>query len=93
MQLQHQGNTGVISGSNAVAFFRRSALPDMTLRIIWEISDARGQGFLSRGEFFFALRLVALAQSSQPVSLQSFIATAHLRIPPPRIEPLVSTPR
>lgn len=36
---------------------------------IWRLSDVERRGFLSKEEFFLALRLVALARLSRPLSV------------------------
>jgi hypothetical protein len=37
---------------------------------VWRLSDGERRGFLSKEEFFLALRLVALARLSRPLSIQ-----------------------
>lgn len=50
-----------VGGKEAVAFFKRSGLPVDTLKTIWKIAARTSNEYLSRDEFYIALRLVAYA--------------------------------
>lgn len=52
-----------VSGREAVVFFRRSGLPVEQLKIFWRIAAHTSNEFLTREEFFVALRLIAYAQN------------------------------
>eukprot|EP00349_Pseudokeronopsis_sp_Brazil_P002685 CAMPEP_0202960288 /NCGR_PEP_ID=MMETSP1396-20130829/4437_1 /ASSEMBLY_ACC=CAM_ASM_000872 /TAXON_ID= /ORGANISM="Pseudokeronopsis sp., Strain Brazil" /LENGTH=129 /DNA_ID=CAMNT_0049679415 /DNA_START=45 /DNA_END=434 /DNA_ORIENTATION=+ len=50
-----------IGGQQAVTFFKRSLLPVDTLKNIWKIAARSSSEFLTRDEFYLALRLIAYA--------------------------------
>jgi len=52
---------GKVIGSEAVAFFKSSGLPVDKLKEIWRISSRTSKEFLTRDEFYVALRLIAYA--------------------------------
>ncbi|KAL2650183.1 hypothetical protein R1flu_018311 [Riccia fluitans] len=80
---------GKISGAEAVGFFQGANLPQPVLAKIWQISDQGSTGFLSRLEFYNALKLVTVAQTGReltPEIVRSALAgPAAAQIPPPRI--------
>ncbi|KAJ3681974.1 hypothetical protein LUZ60_014547 [Juncus effusus] len=80
---------GKISGSEAVAFFQGSDLPQQVLAQIWMYADQNKSGFLGRPEFFNALRLVTVAQGGhelKPDIVNSALyGPAAAKIPPPKI--------
>jgi len=55
------GDLNRVSGLDAVTFFKRSGLQVEKLKEIWQISARTSNEFLSREEFFIALRLIAYA--------------------------------
>jgi len=59
---QATSNADKLHGQVAVAFLKRTGLPHVALKSIWEICDRNGKGHLTRSEFVLAARLVALAQ-------------------------------
>lgn len=76
-QLFRQADTesiGVVTGEQAVPFFGKSKLSSAVLRKIWEISDYNDQGFLTKEQFFVALKLIAVAQAALPITLASLRA-------------------
>ena len=48
---------------------------------IWELADPNGKGYLDRQSFYIALKLIALAQSSQEVNFENL----NLPTPPPKL--------
>ncbi|KAG0460407.1 hypothetical protein HPP92_020704 [Vanilla planifolia] len=80
---------GRISGSEAVAFFQGSNLPNHILAQIWKHADQKNSGFLGRPEFYNALRLVTVAQSGRELAPDIVNAAlngpAAAKIPAPRI--------
>ena len=54
---------GKVSGREAVTFFKKSGLPVEKLKEIWKISAQTSQEFLTRDEFYVALRLIAYMQN------------------------------
>ncbi|BAF20558.1 uncharacterized calcium-binding protein C800.10c [Oryza sativa Japonica Group] len=85
---------GRISGQEAVAFFKASALPQPVLAQIWTYADKNRTGFLGREDFYNALRLVTVAQSGRELTpdivRSALYGPAAAKIPAPRIN--VSTP-
>ncbi|EPS63366.1 hypothetical protein M569_11417, partial [Genlisea aurea] len=80
---------GRISGSEAVAFFRGSNLPQDVLAKIWTFADQNRVGFLSRTEFYNALKLVTVAQSKRELTPDivkaALYSPASAKIPAPQI--------
>ncbi|XP_024524130.1 actin cytoskeleton-regulatory complex protein pan1 isoform X2 [Selaginella moellendorffii] len=82
---------GRISGMEAIAFFRGAGLPQIVLAKIWQLADQAQRGFLTKPEFFHALKLVTVAQSGREltpeISRAALLGPASTQIPPPRIIP------
>eukprot|EP00249_Psilotum_nudum_P020764 c27837_g1_i1 orf=197-3274(+) len=80
---------GRISGREAVTFFQGANLPKPVLAKIWQYADQGQTGFLSRAEFFNALKLVTVAQTGReltPDIVRAALAgPASSQIPVPRI--------
>ena len=51
-------NKGYITGDEAVPFFSESKLPEEALAQIWDLSDIRSAGVLTRDEFAVAMYLI-----------------------------------
>ncbi|CAI9620134.1 unnamed protein product, partial [Staurois parvus] len=85
-------HTGRVGPSEAALFLKKSALSDVILGKIWDLADPEGKGYLDKQDFFFALRLVACAQSGHEVNL----ASLNIPVPPPKFNdtssPLLITP-
>eukprot|EP00039_Didymoeca_costata_P007885 m.104836 g.104836 ORF g.104836 m.104836 type:complete len:1742 (-) comp13860_c1_seq2:37-5262(-) len=74
---------GFVDAKRAVTFFQTSELPTQQLRAIWGLSDVKPpKGKLSQDEFYCALKLVALAQASKPVTRDALNTPS---IPLPRV--------
>eukprot|EP00257_Ricinus_communis_P026166 XP_025013580.1 epidermal growth factor receptor substrate 15-like 1 isoform X2 [Ricinus communis] len=86
---------GQISGAEAVAFFQGSGLPKQVLAQVWTYADQRKAGFLSRQEFYNALKLVTVAQSKRDLTPDmakaALYGPASAKIPAPQIN-LAATP-
>ncbi|XP_047954189.1 epidermal growth factor receptor substrate 15-like 1 [Salvia hispanica] len=80
---------GRISGAEAVNFLQGSNLPRQVLAQIWMYADQNGTGFLSRPEFYNALKLVTVAQSKRELTKDivkaALYTPASAKIPPPQI--------
>lgn len=50
-----------VKGRDAVIFFKKSGLPVEKLKEIWIIAAKTSNEYLSRDEFYLALRLIAYA--------------------------------
>ncbi|GAA0161713.1 membrane traffic protein [Lithospermum erythrorhizon] len=80
---------GKISGSEAVNFLQGSNLPKNVLAQIWMHADKSHTGFLSREEFYNALKLVTVAQRKHELTPDivkaALFGAAAAKIPPPQI--------
>ncbi|KAL3376126.1 hypothetical protein AABB24_002859 [Solanum stoloniferum] len=79
---------GRISGPEAVAFLKGSNLPQPVLAQIWTYADQSRTGYLSRQEFYNALKLVTVAQKREltPEIVKAALFTpASAKIPAPQI--------
>lgn len=72
---------GVLQGEVAVPFFVQSGLPEETLAQIWDLSDIRKEGSLTKEEFAVARRLVmdVLAGKPLPDQLEQSMVPPGLR--------------
>ncbi|KAH7365120.1 hypothetical protein KP509_18G009900 [Ceratopteris richardii] len=86
---------GRISGQEAVAFFQGANLQREVLAKVWQYADKGQTGFLSRPEFYNALRLVTVAQSGReltPALVNKALSEPTVsQIPAPRIQ-MVGSP-
>lgn len=55
---------GYVSGAEAVQFFQRAGLPQLSLAKLWELADNPARGYLERKQFDIALQLITIAQVS-----------------------------
>lgn len=79
-------NSGIITGSVAVAFFARSrpALSSAVLGAIWSLADRANNGFLGKAEWAVAMRLMAHAQrGASAEALEGLLSQPG---PPPAFE-------
>ncbi|OQR89877.1 hypothetical protein ACHHYP_05981 [Achlya hypogyna] len=91
---------GAIGGRSAVLFFSKSGLDKAILREIWTIADSRQASQLQVGDFYVAMRLIAMAQQGQPVTRQRFFELAQTPftvailqgVPPPAMPAPPSAP-
>lgn len=58
-------DNGVLHGEPARTIFIKSALPSLSLRDIWDISDTNKNGELSKVELAMALRLIGWVQAGE----------------------------
>ncbi|EOY15307.1 Calcium ion binding protein, putative isoform 1 [Theobroma cacao] len=88
---------GRISGAEAVAFFQGSGLPKPVLAQIWMHADQSHSGFLSKQEFYNALKLVTVAQRREltpDIVKAALYGPAAAKIPAPQINfPATSAPQ
>ena len=61
LSLADPNGNNKVGGKDAVAFFKKSGLPVEQLKEIWKISARTSNEYLSREEFYVALRLIAYA--------------------------------
>ncbi|KAJ1992371.1 hypothetical protein GGI26_003401 [Coemansia sp. RSA 1358] len=64
-------NEGIVRGQLAVPFLQKSGLSDAVLGGVWQLADADSKGHLTAHEFSVAMKLISLAQSQRPVSLNN----------------------
>uniref|UniRef100_A0A2L2YST9 Epidermal growth factor receptor substrate 15-like 1 n=1 Tax=Parasteatoda tepidariorum TaxID=114398 RepID=A0A2L2YST9_PARTP len=76
--------TDCVSAAEAAAFLKCSGLPDVILSKIWDLSDPQGKGFLDKKGFYVALKLIALHQNGNDITLSNM----SLDIPPPQLQTL-----
>ena len=57
------GDTSKVSGKEAVTFFKRSGLSVDKLKEFWKIAARTSNEFLTKDEFYVALRLIAYEQN------------------------------
>lgn len=55
---------GIVSSIEANNYFQRAHLKADQLKIIWNLADPSGRGYLDRRGFYVALKLIALAQNN-----------------------------
>ena len=55
---------GIVSSIEANNYFQRTHLKPDQLKIIWNLADPHGRGYLDRRGFYIALKLIALAQNN-----------------------------
>ncbi|XP_064613399.1 ralBP1-associated Eps domain-containing protein 1-like isoform X2 [Liolophura sinensis] len=70
--------TGKVSGTSAIELLRTAGLSADTLYEIMELCGAKRLGMFGRSQFYVALKLVAVAQSKLPVTLESISSDVPL---------------
>ena len=70
-----------VSSQTIVPFLMTSGLEVNALKEVWQIAAGTSNSFLVREEFYVALRLVALLQSSQPANANSIINNVPAPLP------------
>lgn len=68
MDLKAEGKVG---GKEAVTFFKSSGLSVEKLKEIWVIASQVSPAFLTKDEFYVALRLIAYEQNGIPSTTNS----------------------
>ncbi|KAJ1736740.1 hypothetical protein LPJ72_001130 [Coemansia sp. Benny D160-2] len=71
LHLVDPNSEGVVRGQMVVPFWQKSGLSDATLGGIWQLADSGSKGHLTTHEFSVAMKLISLAQSQRPVSLNN----------------------
>jgi epidermal growth factor receptor substrate 15 len=74
-------NQGSVGALDTAKFLKKSGLSDVILSKVWDLSDPVGKGYLNKGGFFVALKLVSLAQTGKDVSMANITAD----VPPPKL--------
>ncbi|KAI9002811.1 hypothetical protein BC832DRAFT_560853 [Gaertneriomyces semiglobifer] len=76
------GSKGIVGADSAVAFMMKSGLNTGILGEVWQNADTGSKGYLTRDEFYKALKLIAIAQSGKGVNT----ALLHSSTPVPSFE-------
>uniref|UniRef100_A0AAG5DT52 Epidermal growth factor receptor substrate 15-like 1 n=1 Tax=Anopheles atroparvus TaxID=41427 RepID=A0AAG5DT52_ANOAO len=63
--------TNEIGALDAAKFLKKSGLSDVVLSRIWDLSDPKGNGFLTKEGFFVALKLIGLAQEGSQINVNN----------------------
>jgi len=89
--LADQDRDGKISGGEGAIFLRKSGLNDQQLHLIWDMADAKKQGYLLQRDFAIAMRLISMGQQGQSPSIAQIQNVTKLPqfvdIPLPNISP------
>jgi epidermal growth factor receptor substrate 15 len=84
-------NKGFITGDEAVPFFSESKLPEEVLAQIWDLSDIRSAGVLTRDEFAVAMYLIR-QQRGKRDDRDSLPSTLPQNLVPPSMRNQVRPP-
>lgn len=68
-------------GKEAVTFFKRSGLPVDKLKGIWLLAARTSNEYLTKEEFYVALRLIAYHQNGMPVEESSILNNLEVGLP------------
>ena len=69
--LANKSNSANLSGMDAVDFLKKSGLPKEKLQFTWRFSARTSKEFLTRDEFYCAIRMIAYMQNGIEVSEES----------------------
>lgn len=72
---------GKVTGKEAVTFFKSSGLTKEKLKEIWMMASYTSQAFLTKEEFYVALRLIAYAQNNIECSEKSVKLNIEVALP------------
>ena len=70
-----------VTGAEAVTFFRKSNLSNDKLKSIWSIAARSNPEYLSKDEFYIALRLIAYAQNNIEATENSIVYDLQVDLP------------
>jgi len=70
-----------VGGKDAVIFFKKSGLPVEKLKEIWIIAAKTSNEYLTRDEFYLALRLIAYAQNNIKADENSVMLEIDVGLP------------
>ena len=101
------GNTSKVAGPEAVKFFKRSKVDVNILKEIWRIAAQNSSEYLTKDDFYIALRLISYAQNGIAVCENSIRMNIESPLPkfetdgaaafatgmaPPQDEPIMQAP-
>lgn len=81
MYSQAAGDGNSVRGKEAVTFFKRSGLPVEKLKEIWLLAARTSNEYLTKEEFYVALRLIAYHQNGVPADESSITANIEVSLP------------
>ena len=81
MYSQAAGDGNSVRGKEAVTFFKRSGLPVEKLKEIWLLAARTSNEYLTKEEFYVALRLIAYQQHNLPADESSITANLEVGLP------------
>lgn len=70
-----------VSGPEAVVFFKKSGLPIEKLKDIWKVAARTSNEYLTKDEFYIALRLIAYAQNNMKSDEDSIMFDLKVGLP------------
>ena len=75
------GDNNRLGGQQAVTFFRRSNLSIDKLKEIWKVAANTSNDFLTKDEFYIALRLIAYAQNNMQYDEKAILFDLEVGLP------------
>ena len=76
--------SGKLAGNQAVAFLNLSGVAKNVLRAVWSVADSKALHFLTKADFFVAMRLIAMAQRGLTITASEFSRLGNTPLPLPR---------
>lgn len=70
-----------MSGAEAVTFFKKSQVPIDKLKGIWNVAARTSGEYLTKDEFYIALRLIAYAQNNMKCDEQAIMLDIKVGLP------------
>jgi epidermal growth factor receptor substrate 15 len=81
MYTQAAGESNSVRGKEAVTFFKRSGLPVEKLKSIWILAARTSNEYLTKEEFYVALRLIAYHQNGMAADENSINHNVEVGLP------------
>ena len=81
MWTQAAQEKSTLGGKEAVTFFKRSGVPVEKLKQFWLIAARTNAGYLTRDEFYLALRLIAYEQHKIPAEERTLLMDYDVGLP------------
>ena len=83
-QVADAQQSGKLAGNQAVAFLNLSGVAKNVLRAVWSVADSKALHFLTKADFFVAMRLIAMAQRGLTITASEFSRLGNTPLPLPR---------
>jgi nucleoside diphosphate kinase len=81
LSLAKPQDPNMLQGPEAVSFFTKSGLPIDKLKEIWLIAAKTSNQYLTKEEFYIALRLIAYAQNGKTADENAIIFDVQVDLP------------